>query len=432
MKKRNLIFIFVIFLFEIIVAAGTMAFLSWGTSDEQNTLVNFVIESDFMCSADVGGDITAENVQLAPAVCTNEKNAIKKKLVVYPSLFSDFSVGMDLWLEINALDSALGATDNFKYALTTNENSCTTNVVTSGNFNGRNVGDKINLLYHKVYSETISDGDEYWLYIWLDAAETSLATANKSFNFILNGMCTNEFSDYGYNYTITYDLNGGAGNIESQIKEHGVPLTLSDITPIREGYEFLGWSTNKDAIDATYAAGASYTTNAAATLYAVWEVSTMYLFNGGQSVNGSSLTGGWRVVTSSHGFHVNNGATWVLVNNGSVGTSLTASAAGWYDSNHYEAAAVSTVNKINLSSYSKLKVYISSSGYGTVQINVDSDQDLNGSDGRWQNALIPSSAPYTVEIDLSSLNSSYYVVIMVYAGSTNMNPTVSVTKVWLE
>jgi aspartyl-tRNA synthetase len=39
----------------------------------------------------------------------------------------------------------------------------------------------------------------------------------------------------------------------------------------RSGYNFLGWSTSSTATSATYSAGGSYTANAGATLYAVWE-----------------------------------------------------------------------------------------------------------------------------------------------------------------
>lgn len=196
MKKKNIILIIGILLFEILIAGGTMAYWRWENSDDNETLVNFTIDEFFECSADVGGDITPANVQLAPAMCTSEKNAIKKKLTVYTTAYGDQVVLMDLWLEINTLSSELSATQNFKYAITTDENSCTNNVVASGSFTGKQVGDKVYLFNQKNYHESTSeDGEEYWLYIWLDAAETSLSTANKNFKFIINGSCTNEFTE---------------------------------------------------------------------------------------------------------------------------------------------------------------------------------------------------------------------------------------------
>lgn len=72
-------------------------------------------------------------------------------------------------------------------------------------------------------------------------------------------------------YTIRYDANGGFGAPGAQIKQHGTDLILSSIKPIRAGYRFIGWSTNKAAISATYKAGDRYTANMPATLYAVWQ-----------------------------------------------------------------------------------------------------------------------------------------------------------------
>ncbi len=71
-------------------------------------------------------------------------------------------------------------------------------------------------------------------------------------------------------YTVSYNANGGSGAPSSQTKTHGTTLTLSSTVPTRSGYTFLGWSTSSTATSATYAAGGSYTSNSAATLYAVW------------------------------------------------------------------------------------------------------------------------------------------------------------------
>ena len=72
-------------------------------------------------------------------------------------------------------------------------------------------------------------------------------------------------------YTVTYNANGGSGSPASQTKTENVALTLSSTKPTRSGYTFLGWSTSSTATSPTYYPGSSYTTNASATLYAVWE-----------------------------------------------------------------------------------------------------------------------------------------------------------------
>lgn len=76
-------------------------------------------------------------------------------------------------------------------------------------------------------------------------------------------------------YAVTYDANGGSGAPAAQTKWYGETLTLSSTKPTRANYTFLGWSTSSTATTATYAAGASYTGNAALKLYAVWKLSAV-------------------------------------------------------------------------------------------------------------------------------------------------------------
>ena len=72
-------------------------------------------------------------------------------------------------------------------------------------------------------------------------------------------------------YTVSFDANGGTGAPADQIKRHDTSLTLSLVKPQRNGYRFLGWSTQKNATSPTYLAGSVYTANQAVKLYAVWE-----------------------------------------------------------------------------------------------------------------------------------------------------------------
>ena len=61
-------------------------------------------------------------------------------------------------------------------------------------------------------------------------------------------------------------------------------MTLSTQTPTRTGYDFLGWGTSSTDTTVDYNAGASYTTNANLTLYAIWKPHTYAVYyhaNGG-------------------------------------------------------------------------------------------------------------------------------------------------------
>ena len=93
-------------------------------------------------------------------------------------------------------------------------------------------------------------------------------------------------------YKVTFNANGGSGAPAAQTKTYGVNLTLSSTKPTRSGYTFLGWSTSSSATTATYAAGGTYTANAAVTLYAVWEVNinaSTYLSMATNAILGSNI-----------------------------------------------------------------------------------------------------------------------------------------------
>ena len=84
-------------------------------------------------------------------------------------------------------------------------------------------------------------------------------------------------------YTVSYNANGGTGAPSAQTKTYGKALTLSSTKPTRTGYSFKGWATSASGA-VVYASSASYTANAAITLYAVWEANTYtvtYNANGG-------------------------------------------------------------------------------------------------------------------------------------------------------
>ncbi len=85
-------------------------------------------------------------------------------------------------------------------------------------------------------------------------------------------------------YNVRYDANGGTRAPSAQIKYYRTTLTLSSVRPSRTGYIFLGWSTDRNAVSATYSPGESYSGDSDLTLYAVWEKKTYtvrYDANGG-------------------------------------------------------------------------------------------------------------------------------------------------------
>ncbi len=85
-------------------------------------------------------------------------------------------------------------------------------------------------------------------------------------------------------YTLTYDANGGSGAPSSV--SNITSTTISSIVPIRDGYDFLGWSTDEYATYASYVAGDSVSLTSNTTLYAVWRrivYTITYNANGGSN-----------------------------------------------------------------------------------------------------------------------------------------------------
>ena len=108
--------------------------------------------------------------------------------------------------------------------------------------------------------------------------------------------------DGNITYSVSYNANGGSGAPGNQTKTHGTSLTLSSTKPTKSStsatgykvtfntqggssvsaitssktttYTFSKWNTKSDGSGTTYNAGASYTANAAVTLYAQYTSST--------------------------------------------------------------------------------------------------------------------------------------------------------------
>lgn len=111
-------------------------------------------------------------------------------------------------------------------------------------------------------------------------------------------------------YTVTYNANGGTGAPASQTKTYGVALKLTSNKPTRSGYTFKGWGTSASSTTVAYAAGGSYTTNAAVTLYAIWELAYVKPTISGLTVTRCDSSG----TASSEGTYAKVVCTWTTYN----------------------------------------------------------------------------------------------------------------------
>ena len=97
------------------------------------------------------------------------------------------------------------------------------------------------------------------------------------------------YAVWSKNITLTYNANGGSGAPSSQSatiynSTLSNTFTLSETKPVRNGYEFLGWSTSSIATAASIQPGASYTLSDSTTLYAVWKKKACFMIKDNNTV----------------------------------------------------------------------------------------------------------------------------------------------------
>ena len=218
-KNKKIILVLVILTVIFTIIGGSLAYFSWISSEAQKTNIVFTVERTFSCAADGGGSITNNSAIIVPTLVNSSTSAnyIKREVKVTPTINeSGKTIYMDLWLDINKLDSGLSNSTHFNYAFTT-DNSYPTEATRSGNFNGKKVGDKVMLLDSETFSA--SGTSTYYLWIWLDANETSSDTMDQSFSLSLNGSCTDKPLPYSEDI-----LNGGY----PQLDDGMIPVVISD------------------------------------------------------------------------------------------------------------------------------------------------------------------------------------------------------------
>lgn len=107
---------------------------------------------------------------------------------------------------------------------------------------------------------------------WSTSSSATSATYSAGGSYTANAAATLYAVWKVITYTVKFNANGGSGAPGNQTKTYGKTLTLSSTKPTRTNYNFKGWGTSASATTVAYAAGGSYTKNAAVTLYAVWSL----------------------------------------------------------------------------------------------------------------------------------------------------------------
>lgn len=146
-------------------------------------------------------------------------------------------------------------------------------------------------------------------------------------------------------YTVSYNANGGSGNMDSQTVKWNETFTLSNNSFAREGHKFIGWNSYRNSNGKWYVTGQGWLTedeilaggytkklyenqeellfdaswssendsNQSFTMYAIWEISgVVYIDNGitfepylAYIDNGTS----WDLYLA----YVDNGTSWMII-----------------------------------------------------------------------------------------------------------------------
>ena len=97
------------------------------------------------------------------------------------------------------------------------------------------------------------------------------------------------FTASAADFKLTYDANGGINPPSSQTYLNSGEKNISTFRPTREGYTFLGWSTDPYAAVPEYQPGGKIMVDGLITLYAVWDLtptaSYMLIYNANGGVN---------------------------------------------------------------------------------------------------------------------------------------------------
>lgn len=195
-------------------------------------------------------------------------------------------------------------------------------------------------------------------------------------------------------YTIKYNANGGSGAPSSQTKWYGTNIKLSSETPTRPGYTFSGWGTSSTTLSVSYSAGATYSSNANITLYAIW---TPITYAVKFSPNGGS--GGPLAQTKTHGVDLKIPTTIPTRTNYTFkgwGASASSTTVSYNPGATYTKDANMTLYAIWSQSYTKPKI----SSLSVTRCDWDKNKTEEGT-----YALVEFK--WTTSVDVSSITIEY-------------------------
>ena len=125
-----------------------------------------------------------------------------------------------------------------------------------------------------ILSATIPSRADYTFVGWAETADAVDAQYLPEGEFTMGDSVVTLYAVWRLNPSLSYSANGGEfiNNVTLVYPAAGSLVTITEIKPVRTGYEFVGWATTDNAETVQYVSGETFTMPSANTvLYAVWK-----------------------------------------------------------------------------------------------------------------------------------------------------------------
>jgi hypothetical protein len=254
--------------------------------------------------------------------------------------------------------------------------------------------------------------------------QTGASTQYRIDDILISGLVTSS-------NTVTFNANGGSGNMANQTSSAAANLTSNSFT--RTCYAFTGWNTAANGTGTAYADGANYPFTSSTTLYAQW--ASQNHWTGSANNNNWNNAGNWscgNVPSATENVLINTGSPALDINYEVPATyTLTLSGTG--------TLTINPGNKLTITGAADfgnklVTVAANASNTGAIVLNGGSLQNAtNVALQQWftaQRAWRMLSNPFTTSITGSSISSDNTGFSVNQSGTGDMVVYNSGTNAW--
>lgn len=123
-------------------------------------------------------------------------------------------------------------------------------------------------------SEDVPTRAGYTFLGWDTKANSDKATINPGDKYKENASITLYAVWEAKQYKVTYNIDGNTNKVAAESVDYDGGVSATNYVPKKEGYTFVGWSTEKNGTQVNYFTGNYIVINQNITLYPVWEKKT--------------------------------------------------------------------------------------------------------------------------------------------------------------